>query len=247
MMPRSLSLPETIRAARGRLWFACLFGIGLWAFAGAQTMPRPDIVIRIAKHRMGADMFVVSAVAPGYPVDLLRRQVQRLGELGGTPVRGLGVGPVDLSGDPKLAFTKATFATNGFIDQKNHILRLEPIAKAFAGAPSPYTVHGIAVTFNGEAVGAATLRSFASDAVKVEATFNRNPPVVDYRIQLLTQTPEAIHIPDRAQAEQKAAADASSVRGGWDWRLWIILIAAAGAAALLVYYFTLRATARPRR
>lgn len=246
-MPSSPFIPEIVRLTAGRLVFVCLLGMGLWARAAAQTMPRPDIVVQVAEHRMGADMFVVTAVEPGYPVDLLRNQVKRMCELGGTPARGLAVGPVDLSGDPKLAFTKATFATNGFIDQKSHVLRLEPIAKAFAGAPAPHTIHVLAVTFNGEAVGPATLKSFTSDSVRVEATANQNPPVVDYRIQLLTQNPEAIRIPDRAQAEQKPAADASTVRGGMDWGLWIILIAAAAAAALLVYFFTLRATAKPRR
>ena len=211
-------------------------------------LAKPDIIIEVYKHKVGADMFDIRAVKPGYPVDLLRQQATQIGELTGTPVRGLTVGNAALSRGSNMSFTRATFATDGIIDRQKGVLRVLPLVKAFAGAPEPYAVHGITIMFNGEQATQTVLRNYSSPYVRLQATAQDAPPVVEYRVQLLAQDPKLIDIPDAAQAEQKASPTASTVQqNGVDWGLWVPLIAAAAAAGVLVYFFMLRSSAKPRR
>jgi hypothetical protein len=154
-------------------------------------------------------------------------------------------------GDPRLSSTRATFATNGIIDREHGMLHVTPIIQAFAGAPEPYTVHGMTIIFNGEQPGANTLRSFSDANVRLQAKSLQNPPSIEYRVQLLSQEPKELSVPDaepQAQPEQNRAPGTSTVqRAGIDWGLWIPLLIAAAAAAVLVYFVMLRLTAKPPR
>jgi hypothetical protein len=209
---------------------------------------RPDVIVQITRHRLGANMFEVTAVTPGYPTDLLHAQVEKLGQLAGSGVRGVAVGQYTIGGDRKLTFTKATFATDGIIDRERGILHVTPIIQAFAGAPAPYTVSGMQIIFSGETAGPKTLKSYSSPGVRLQAKENASPPMVEYRIQLLSQNPADLIVPDESVPEQNAPKIASTVqRSGFDWGLWIPLLFAAAAASILVYFLIVRAAAKPRR
>jgi hypothetical protein len=208
----------------------------------------PEIIVQVSKHHFGADMVEVTAVKRGYPVALLRQQAEKIGELVGTPVRGLRVGSVNIGGDPSLGATKATFATDGIIDRDKAILHVTPIIQAFAGAPGPNTVHALTVMFQGEVASPSVLRSYSTAGIRLQAIANENPPAVEYRVQLLSQDPQMLSVPDIRAPEQNAKPTASIVRqNGVDWSLWIALIAAAVAAAVLMYFVMLRLAAKPRR
>lgn len=216
-------------------------------FKVAQT----DVIVQVKKHPYGADLIEITTVKPNYPVDLLRAQATKIGELAGTPDRGLIVASSALGGDARLTATRATFATNGIIDRDKGLLHLTPIVQAFAGAPAPYTVHGLTILFNGEQPTSNTLRSFSNAMVRLQAMALQSPPSIEYRVQLLSQDPADLVVPDSAQEappEQNPGPRASTVqREGVDWGLWIPLILAAGAAAVLVYFVMLRMTGKPAR
>lgn len=253
------------------LWILVLF---LWVGASGQTHPgvwdtvyrfatdsadiasgksvfqvaKTQIIVQVSKHRFGADMFEITAVDPSYPPDLLRQQAARIGELAGTPDRGLAVGKVNVGGDPKLASARATFATNGIIDRDKGTLRVSPIIQAFAGAPEPYAVHGMMILFNGERPTPNVLRSFATPGVRLQAVADVDQPSIEYRIQLLSQDPALLDVPDTARTEQKTPPIASTEqRNGVDWSLWIALFVAAIATGVLVYYLMMRASAKGRK
>ncbi|HTQ08936.1 MAG TPA: hypothetical protein VMI31_02580, partial [Fimbriimonadaceae bacterium] len=170
---------------------------------------KPDIIVQVKKHELsGADLFEVTAVKPDYPADLLRAQVQKMCALIGVPARGLLVGTSQI--EAGLSPTRATFATNGVIERDKGILRIAPIIQAFAGAPEPYTVHGITILFNGETPMAHVLESYNTPDVRLAAVALQNPSVVEYRVQLISQDPEALNVPDQGQSlEQKPAKTAS--------------------------------------
>lgn len=216
---------------------------GKSVFEGSKT----DVIVQVTKHKFGADIFEITAVMPNYPGDLLRQQVQELCRLVGVAPRGLLVGPVGIAGDPKLTSTRATFATDGVIDRDRGVLRLSPIIQAFGGAPEPYTVHGISILFNGEKPTPNTLRAYSSPGLRLQAIALENPTVVEYRIQLLSQDPKQLQVPDAPGSEQKVEPTASIVQqNGVDWSLWIPLVAAAAAAGTLVYFLMLRSSGKPR-
>ena len=209
---------------------------------------KPDILVQVKKHPFGADLFEITAVMPNYPADLLNRQVNKMCELIGVPARGLLVGSAGIGGDPKLTSTRATFATDGVINREKGTLRIEPIIQAFAGAPSPYTVHGITILFNGEQPTDRVLRNFRGPGLRLQATALENPPVIEYRIQLLSQDPNQLKIPSTEPVEQNRPQTASTVQqNGVDWSLWIPLFTAAVAAGILVYFLMVRASTKPRR
>ncbi len=210
---------------------------------------KTDVIVQIKKHPFGADLFEITAVMPNYPADLLRSQVEKMCSLIGVPPRGLAVGPVGIAGNPRLTSTRATFATDGVIDRKQGILRISPIIEAFAGAPEPYTVNGLSILFNGEQPTTNTLRTYNGPGVRLQAIALEAPTLIEYRVQLLSQDPKQVAVPDAPipQTEQKTQSTASTVQqNGVDWSLWIPLFAAAAAAGTLVYFLMLRASGKPR-
>jgi hypothetical protein len=209
---------------------------------------RPDVIVSVTKHPVGADMFEISAVTPNYPDVLMRRQIEKMCEILGVPARGLIVQTVRVGGESKITSTRATFATNGVIDREHGILRIAPIVQGFAGAPAPYTVHGMTIMFNGEQPSPNVLRSYSTADIRLQAIANVNPPVVEYRIQLLSQDPHELDVPDSTPAEQNGTPISSTVQqNGVDWSLWIALFAAAVAASVLAYFMLIRSSAKPRR
>ncbi|HVT13503.1 MAG TPA: hypothetical protein VHE55_14660 [Fimbriimonadaceae bacterium] len=210
---------------------------------------RTDIIVQVKKHQFGADLFEITAVKPNYPADLLHSQVETMCSLIGVPARGLRVGSVGIAGSPRLTSTRATFATDGVIDRARGVLRVSPIIQAFAGAPEPYTINGISILFNGENPTPNTLRTYNGPGVRLQAIAMENPALIEYRVQLLSQDPKEVAVPDvpEPQSEQKARPTASTVQqNGVDWSLWIPLCVGAVAAGTLVYFLMLRASGKPR-
>ncbi len=209
---------------------------------------RPDVIVEVFKHQLGADMFDVTAVDPAYPLQLLQDQCTKIGELSGHKIRGLAAGKYRVGNDPRMVFSKASFAIDGIIDRQAGILHLEPIIKAFAGATAPMTVKAISVIFNGEAPTRQTLRSFQNQDMRVDATVNKRPAMIEYRVQLLTQDPNALSVPDASPTEPVTVIPSTpQSRSGAKWIMWIALALAAVAAGVLVYFLLLRSAPKPRR
>lgn len=224
---------------------------GLMQVSLAQTVPSsvfkssvPDVSIHIHKHSTGADMVEITARAEGYPADLLLQQIQKLGEYLHSQPRGIDVGQYNPDpGNPSLAFTKGEFAIDGIIDRREGTLRINPIVQSFAGAPKPWTIHGVEILFQGELTTSKMPRHWNSQVVPGEGRFeglsDSRLTGVEYRITLLSQDPSKFDIPEPWQKptqESQKKVQASAM----DLTSIIVFIVAAVAVGALVYCLLLR-------
>jgi hypothetical protein len=213
----------------------------------AQTetdMAPPQVTVTVTEHPTSAEMVEVTALRPDYPADLLRSQAEAVGRNAGSESRGVTVfksGP-----NERIRFLKARFATDNLIDRKESVLWLEPIVKAFLGAPEPYTVTSLMVTFDGEKpVPGKTLQDFASRGVELTAHSFEAPRAVEYRIALLSQDPSQVSIP-RAHEGKMAREPSAAVTSGPE-PVVIALLALAGLAGGALVYFLVSAKHGRRR
>ncbi|HEY3782497.1 MAG TPA: hypothetical protein VGL56_15550 [Fimbriimonadaceae bacterium] len=210
---------------------------------------RTDVTVAVRIHSTGADMVEVTMRDPNYPVDLLRQQMETLGKLVGTPPRGLSVGKQAVAGDTgnQFSFITATFATDGII-LPGGILRIEPILKAFAGAPPPYTIQGLTIEFEGITPTKNTVAHYAKpDVVVGEGRYTNSGVLkgIEYRIALKTQDPNLIIFPDRYEQEKPVVKVPPPVPHEGS-KLWLILsfVGLGIIGGALVYFALLRTGAR---
>lgn len=194
----------------------------------------------VKEHPTSADMVEVTVVDPAYPKELLQQQILTLGQYINSEPRGLSVGYVQIDPEkPELRFLKANFAVDGLIDRSSQELRVEPILKAFAGAPAPYTLEGLTIIFEGEQTNRNTVRRYDSDAVQAQARVipameKEKGTSIEYGVRYLTQDPAKISFPSR-YTEPKSS-QATSERGGQlPTYVWIAIFVAGLSAGALVY------------
>ncbi|MEO7453786.1 MAG: hypothetical protein ABIV13_03375 [Fimbriimonadales bacterium] len=197
---------------------------------------RADIIVSVRKSDVGAEYVRIQALAEDYPVDLMRAQIQKIGDYNGTEIRGLEVNQQSI-GDAGTILT-ATFATDRLMDQASGTLELNAFAKAFAGAPEPHTVKMVGVMFEGfKPSETVTVAQFADKFVEVSSAFDNNLQVVEYRIKLNTQNPEEISIPETI-AESTNRTESPSNKG---LNPWIVVGIVCGAVLIGVsVYFAMR-------
>ena len=229
--------------------FLLCFGVALAQTSGGTapgglfTTVKTQIAVRVWKHPVGADMVEVTALEPAYPGQLLRSQVEMLGSKLHSIPRGLTVFRNEIS--PGMSFTKATFAVDGLIDRTKHLLHISEVVQAFAGAPPPFTVTGMSIIYDGETPSANTPRSFDSRAVSLDSQLSTSPALIEYRVQLLSQDPGSLAIPEVLE-QKNDAAPSKAAKAGTDWTLWSLVAISAVAVFALVYSLVLKATAKPR-
>jgi hypothetical protein len=223
-------------------------GLLMWLLAGAQgeggnlfSTVRPDVIVIVTEHPTGAEIVRISVLSGKYSPELLRSQIEEIAQYLGSTARGIRMSKPDLGTVADTSFLQADFATDGLIDRAKGIVRLEPIAKAFAGAPEPYTVRGIKVAFEGERTNKKMLRSYPlKDVLEVQGRASTQPAGIEYQIKLISQDKAQIHIPEEYQnpANQQAAKGTST---SGNQGLLIGLFAVAGVAlGALVYLLLLR-------
>ncbi len=220
--------------------------LALAAFASGQSDPglfgtvKPQIAVRVEEHATTADLVEVTVFESKYPPELLRKQVENLGSRLGSAPRGLQLFRYQMSPDnPSLTFLKASFATDGIIDRKSGVLRLEPILRAFAGGAEPHGLNAFAIVFNGETVNSNTIRRLVNDSLSAEARADSSPPVIEYRVVLRTRVPEQIEFAEKP-AEQIDASSASVPQAGVSIVTYVAIGIAGLAAGALVYFALLR-------
>jgi hypothetical protein len=231
---------------------ACLLALLLLHLGSAQTSNPPDlftslktqITIRVSKHPTGADLVEITALDPNYPAETLRAQAEKICSEIGSTTRGLQVYKMSLgSGD--LTFLKATFGTIGILNGPQGI-KLQPLARAFAGGTGPSLVEGIDVIASGVTPLPDTLGRWDSKEVIVQGL----PPagtVLEYRIKLLSQDPKAIVIPDLSNPQAQNAASRGIQSGPSRWIIWILVVIGALAVGAIVYNLALRSSPRTGR
>lgn len=206
---------------------------------------RPDVSIVVRKTANGADSVEVSMVEPNYPPELLSRQIAAVGQAMGAVPTALRLERNEIDGNKGLVYLQGLFTLTGLIDPATGILRVEPFAKGFAGGPKEHSVSVLMLTFEGVVPTENTLRAFFPEdgSVRVQAAAMK-PAGVEYRVQLLTQDPQAIHIPDAKKLPETGKTPSAPKSAGLDWPLLGAIFAAAIAAGALVYSLLLRA--RPK-
>lgn len=212
--------------------------------------PEPDSVppvlaVVVQEHSLSPDMVEVTALHPEYPEPLLREQIERLGAYLGSPPRGLAIQIVPMGTAIQSRFLKASFATDGIIDRAGGVLNLEPVVKAFLGAPEPFTVEAMIVTFAGERPNEHTLQTYRSGAVSLKAAFSDAPVGIEYRILAFTQDPEQVKIPARHGLQTPAQQPENESGSGSITGLIATIAIVTVAGSALVYFALLRASRRP--
>lgn len=197
---------------------------------------RPQITMLIQEHQTGAEDVTIGAVDPKYPAELLKEQVEKLGQYLGVPPRWLYL-------QPKAGTMTAAFSINGLIDREKGVYRLQPIVRAFAGAPEPFTVTGMQIIFAKERGGANDLATYAIPGVlELEVMRTFNPDMLEYRVHLLSQDPEKLVIPEKHTPKPQEPVETKSEPSRT--LFYVLLVVAGLAASVLVYLALLRLPSR---
>lgn len=202
---------------------------------------RPEVMVLVREHDTGAEEVEVTVLAADYPEELLLEQCVKVGQYVGMEVRGLGASKESIDpANSKLTFLRANFATNGLIDSRERIVRLQPIARAFAGAPKPFTLTGLSVAFENETPASTMLKKFILEGkVEVEGRVSEAPAGIEYRIKLISQNPDEIEIPETEPIEPESARIEQRPRE-LGTVFWIVFSVAGVAIVALVYLALLK-------
>lgn len=206
----------------------------------------PQVVVIVHKHPVGADIVDVTVSDANYPKPLLQSQMEALGrELQSEP-RGLSV--YTSGTDPKFKFLKASFAVDGLIDRTNGTIALQAVVRAFLGAPAPYTIDSLLVTFEGESpVAQQTLMEYSSKTVALKMHVSNFPKGIEYRIVALTQDPTQLEIPGRYEpAKNPGQSHTPAKKNNPNWVTWGLVGCAGIAGAALVYFVVSGRAAKKR-
>jgi len=197
----------------------------------------PKLTVVVTKHQAtGADLVEVTLLHPNYPAELLRSQILMLGQAVGSEPRGLDLFAPEPGPQAATSFVKASFGIDGLIRNETGEFVLEPIVRAFAGAPAPFTIDAMQVSFLGVAPRAGqTLMAYKTATVDVTGLEQQGMAGVEYRVSLLSQDASAISIPSRYEAPEALPASGAPDRRGA--RAWAFALAALGALSIgaLVY------------
>ncbi len=236
---------------RTRLALAALFAgtLLLGASASAQALPSAwDVLVSVRKDRVGNDVVTVGARAADYPPDLLQGQLVRLGEVlarGGA--RGASVHRDEIRvGEGTESVLRGVCAVDGLIDAATGSLAVAPIAQAFAGAPAPYTVRRMLVSFDGVTTrpGHTLAYHTAGKASDLAFTGRRIGSSVEYDVRLLSQDPARLVVHETAAAA-KPVADSKPAASRLDAATLALFALAALASGALVYCLILLVGRRP--
>ena len=210
--------------------------LGICQDAPVLLQGRSDMIVSVKKSDVGAEYVRVQALEEDYPEDLMRSQIAKIGEYNKSEIRGLEVVYTGDAGAGRIL--TATFATDGLMDQTAGTLELEAFAKAFAGAPEPYTVNIVGVMYeNFMPSKTVTVAEWADAGAEVSSAFDNNLKVVEYRIKLNTQDPSKISIPGTL-SESTNRQESPSNRG---LNPWVIVGILCGAVLIGVsVYFAMR-------
>lgn len=196
---------------------------------------RPGVSI-VIKQDSGSELVNISMLNAKYPPELLQQQINSLGQEVGVAPRGVMIFAQAYGEGQYQRIVKAQFAINGLMNRIRGETNLQALARTFAGAPEPYTIHAIQVILDGELPQERTLRTFANEGTVVSGTANSNPNTIEYLIQLKTQDRKRIHIP-LSHIKEAQPEPVAKVQAGLPANVLILLIVFASIAAGALVYF----------
>jgi hypothetical protein len=195
---------------------------------------RPDLTVYVRRHSLGADLVQVVPTDARYDPAQLRSELEALGNALGSPTRGVQVYARELSpGNPNLRVVTASGAVDGLTNDRGGVA-FPSLVSAFGPNPK---VEGLALILEGFRVGPDTLRSYQGKGFALEGRVFEEPPLVEYRIRILSRDPK-----DWTLATAPAPSQTKPSGGERDDRnllLGLLALAGVGAGAL-VYSLVLR-------
>lgn len=229
--------------ARYALGRASVLGVAILALCPAvwaqatQILRPPDAVVVVTKHPIGADIFRVRMLKPGYSPDTLRQQVMAFGQAIGSTPRGLEVTGVKLSSKDTDLTATAYFAVDGFTDASAGTFKVEPLVKAFLAVPGNPPVTMVDVMVQDVSPTARTVKNFESDAVKLEALDMGNGAGTEIRVLVKTSKAEDIRIPgDASEVVTPPAKAKSADKPAPNPVVWLVLVLGLAVGGALVYF-----------
>ena len=192
-----------------------------------------DVIVTVRKDRVGADLVSFGARRSDYPPELMKTQIERLG----ASVRGLSVVREEIRpGETASAVVRGSCAVDGLIEPSG-ALNVAPLAQAFAGAPEPYTVRRMLVSFDGVAVVHGKTIAYHTAGKGSDLVFSGRlvGSSVEYDVRLRSQDPARLVVNETKPAAPSVAAPGA--RGGYDGLTVGLFVLAALAAGALVYCF----------
>jgi hypothetical protein len=199
---------------------------------------RPDVIIYVKGHWTGANVVQISMVEANYPPEMLRKQVEDLCRRLDHPATGLAVTPYVLDNNPNLKFLQATFGTSGLNDEEGNA-NLTPLIQAFAGVPAPHTIKGMEIFYSEFDPPIKGPKSFTSPTLRIHGRQDRNPPQVEYAVELLSQNPSELLVETKPSAGE-ARPLVTPTQNSSPVLLWCLILMAGVAAGALVYFLLVK-------
>jgi hypothetical protein len=222
-----------------RIW-SCGLAVACIASAMGQsahviTPTRLQAIVQVRRDSVGADVVKISMFDPKYSPKILRDQVEDLGTITGSGVRGLQItaDPIDPK-DPSSKAVKATFAIDGLIDPKGQWVKLAPIVKALTrgqGTSETAGLNNFQVDFDFEIPKSVDLIDF--DAPEVDISRRLIEQSMEYTVLVKAQNSKGIDIPDFAPTASSSTAPVAKSKT--DWFVVLAIGVAITAAGALVY------------
>ncbi|MGE0001660.1 MAG: hypothetical protein AB7F50_10200 [Fimbriimonadaceae bacterium] len=233
---------ERVRAAA--LATAILVPLGA---LGQQTDPAlvaPDLILNIREHETTADIIEARARDPLVAPERLARSAHRLGEFSGSPPRGLDASRIAVAGPLGTKVARVYFATDNIVDRSRGTVDLTSIVQAFCDPTGKPPIKNLAIVLDGERpVANLSLKGYSDKLVWMRAAASVDPPGIEIRISLQTDSLEGVRVPYRGDEGLPRKPEAET-EAGLPAIVWVLLATAGVAAGALVYSLLAR---RPRR
>lgn len=204
----------------------------------------PDLLINVREHETTADIIEATARDPKVAPERLSRAAKKLGELVGSPPRGLDVRAIAVPGPLGTKVARVYFATDNVVDRSRGTVDLTSIVQAFCDPLGDPPIKNLAIVLDGEKpVASQSLKEYSDDKVWMRAALSEDPVGVEVRISLQTDSLEGVRVPYRNDEEsgvkspEKLPEDVPAV-------VWVLLATSGVAGGALVYSLLARRKSR---
>ena len=175
--------------------FACIC-FGQSKFYGSV---KQEATIIVRRPQIGSDLIDITYQGADYPEVAIEKMLDRLG-------KALGNQPRDLTVSRDGAVVKASFAADGIVTDGNPRVNLAALAKAMAFGDRP--IRSFSVFFDNMSADVNTPKKWfpENNSWKMEGVTMSAPKGIDYRVQVITNDPNEIYMPnekDRAASSGK--------------------------------------------
>lgn len=231
-----------------RRWILALLAIAAAQAWGQATDPAevaPDLLITVREHPTTAEIVEATARDHAYTAERMRAAAERLGARTGSPPRGLDVKMVAVGVPEGRKLARGYFATDNLIDREKGTIDLTSIVQAFCEPKGDPPVKNLAIILDGERpVVDKTPKHYRDGKVWMRAAASDDPPSIEVRVSLQTDSLEGVAIPTDSGERPPASRPADQPAQTSQALLWALVVLAGLAGGALVYSLLARRPAR---